>query len=110
MGRPQIQNKGGVKEGDRSRGSDDVSDTREAVQDQFAALGSDAAELGRVVSQAVKAELSHLREKGVQVKHRLEENLGDVEGTVSDAVRSSPIRSLAIAAGVGLVIGMIARR
>jgi len=51
-----------------------------------------------------------LRAKGEEAVETLRENARDIEAQITSNVREKPITSLAIAAGVGFLFALIARR
>ena len=51
-----------------------------------------------------------LRAKGEEAVESLRENARDIEAQITASVREKPVTSLAIAAGVGFLFALIARR
>ena len=51
-----------------------------------------------------------LRAKGEETVESLRQNARDIEAQITENVREKPISSLAIAAGVGFLFALIARR
>ena len=72
-----------------------------------AAIGDKSA---RTARQAAGAKAEELRAQGEAAFQELRDNALDYEKQVADAVREKPLTSLAIAAGVGYLFALIARR
>ncbi|QDY99816.1 DUF883 family protein [Nitratireductor mangrovi] len=85
-----------------------------ALREELATVKSLLAGSGeRSASAAKKAAASaarHLREEGEAAIEELRANTKDIEAQLVANVRRKPVTSLAIAAGVGFLIALIARR
>ena len=78
-----------------------------ALTRQLKSLGEKSASTAR---KAANEGVEQLRAKGEARLSDLRETADDVEERVSKSVREKPITSLAIAAGVGFLFAMLARR
>lgn len=70
---------------------------------QIAALRADLAKIASQAGDTIGAEVS-------DAGRRIEQGARDVRATATTAVLDHPLASVAIAAGVGFLVGMIARR
>ena len=82
----------------------------EPVKQQASAVGEELRELGTRTKEAAAQELQIARQRGEQYLAEGKEQLDDWERSVTRAVREHPLRSLAYAAGAGLLLGVLARR
>ncbi len=87
-----------------------VRAAREAVKEQAGTVGEDVRELASLVRDEVRAELARVQAQGKETVESARRRVKDAESSLADAVREHPVRSMAYAAGIGLVLGMIARR
>jgi ElaB/YqjD/DUF883 family membrane-anchored ribosome-binding protein len=60
--------------------------------------------------QDVEALTSSIKSAGDHQLHRAQDKAGETLHSVEDAVRRDPLTSLGIAAGIGLVLGMVISR
>lgn len=86
------------------------SPARAAVGEQVSTLGHDVRELGRLTREAVREELANYRERGEHVLEGVRERRDELQGSLRNSVRENPVRSLAYAAGAGLLLGFCLRR
>jgi ElaB/YqjD/DUF883 family membrane-anchored ribosome-binding protein len=101
--------------------SEDLETTEPKAGDRFRAqsgtVREEVRELGRVTRDAAQEKLDGARQTAEEVyqqgRQKAEELLdqgkrkaGDVEDQVVDYIREKPLKALAIAAGVGLVLGV----
>lgn len=82
----------------------------EDLAQHVAQLREDVARLSEALLDRGKDKAASLRERGEQSLDALVKQAGAAEHHVEDAVRNNPIQSLAIAAGLGLLIGYMTRR
>ncbi|MEQ8335585.1 hypothetical protein [Nisaea sp.] len=91
------------------------------IEAQLAALRADLSALADSVSGLGKSKAGDLKQRGDDAAakiaanssaaaKRVKEDLDRIEEGVSTNVRARPIRSLAIAAGIGLAVGYLVRR
>lgn len=77
------------------------------VLNDFAELKKDMSKLADAATKAVRREVRSAKEQLVDARHSLEERAqGSIE-TVTENVRERPFASIGLAAGVGLVIGLL---
>lgn len=101
--------------------SSDLEPTEPKAKDRFRAqsgtVKDEVRELGRVTRDAAQEKLDGARQAAEEVyqqgRKKAEDLLdqskrkaGDVEDQVVDYIREKPLKALAIAAGVGLVLGV----
>lgn len=72
-------------------------------------LKEDLNKFGKVSQKLVDDSLEGVRENLSDYYHKSQEKLMQVEKKVEGAIRQYPLRSLAAAAGVGFLIGLIRR-
>ena len=77
------------------------------VKAQLAGSGERSAKAAR---KAAASGRDHLREQGEAALEDLRANAKDIEAQLVETVRRKPVTSLAIAAGVGFLFALIARR
>ena len=76
-----------------------VSETRE-----------DIAEIGHLAKETVQDKFHELKDRATEKYGEGKDKVQELEATVARKVRESPMKSVLIAAGVGLVLGYIWRR
>lgn len=89
---------------------DDIAELRAevaALAKQIGALGEKSVNTAR---RAAAEGVEQLRSQGEAKFAELREKTDDIEAQVTATVREKPITSLAIAAGVGFLFALIARR
>lgn len=93
----------------------------EDIESQLEALRADISTLANSVSGLGQSKVGDLKQRGEEVATKIAENssaaakrvkddLDRIEKNVSTGVRAKPIRSIAIAAGLGLAVGYLIRR
>ena len=91
------------------------------IEAQLEALRSDLSDLTNSVSDLGRSRTSDLKHRGEEAMAKIAESssaaakrvkndLDRIEKGVSTGVRAKPIRSIAIAAGLGLAVGYLVRR
>ncbi len=90
--------------------SEALESKRAALREQAEALRADAREFGRLSKEAAREEYERARQAGHEVMHGARDRYDSLEESLVESVRENPLRSLAYAAGVGLVLGILARR
>jgi len=78
---------------------DKVSETRDNIVD-----------MGHLAKDAVQEKYHELRERASEKYSEGKEKMHDLEESLVRSVRESPMKSVLIAAGVGLALGFIWRR
>lgn len=88
----------------------DLAELREQVAEltkQLAAVGEKSVSTAR---RAASEGVEQLRSQGEAKLSELRDTANDFEARVTETVREKPVTSLAIAAGIGFLFAMIARR
>lgn len=85
------------RSGDKLR--DKLSETRENIAD-----------MGHLAKEAVTDKLHELKDRASVKYDEGKERLREYQDQLTDSVRESPMKSVLIAAGVGLLLGMWVRR
>ena len=101
------------KAGDGARRPDLEADIEQLKAD-IAKLAKQVAETGEhaygTARRAAAEGVEQLRAQGEAALERLRANAKDIEAQITDTVREKPVTSLAIAAGVGFLFALLARR
>lgn len=82
----------------------------EDLEKQIAKLQDDVADLTKALGAVGKEKLASVRERGEDVLEEAGFQLREVEAQTASYVRSHPIQALAIAAGLGLLVGFLTRQ
>ncbi|MEO9902139.1 DUF883 C-terminal domain-containing protein [Nisaea sp.] len=101
--------------------ANETSAKSDDIEAQLEALRADLAALADSVSGLGQSKAGDLKQRGEEVAAKIAENssaavkrvkndLDRIEKNVSTGVRAKPIRSIAIAAGLGLAVGYLVRR
>lgn len=80
------------------------------IEDKIARIRTDIADLGKSVVGYGSDKADDLKAASEDVLTQLKGELATLEHQVSSHVRQNPLRSLAIAAGAGVLIALLARR
>ena len=91
-------------------GTDATRPSIEPVKQQAQAVGEELSQLGRVSTELAKEELAAVRERGTQVVEAAKDQAVQLEDSLVQCVRKQPMKSLAYAAGAGILFGFLARR
>jgi len=105
----------------KGKGLEQTSANVEELSVQIEKLRTDLSELTRTVGTiattgareartAVRDRVAHAGAEGREALHRAEDRIRAYGDEAGDYVRRNPVQSLAIAAGLGLVIGFLTRR
>jgi ElaB/YqjD/DUF883 family membrane-anchored ribosome-binding protein len=81
-----------------------------ALREQTERVLSEARELGSVAAHATSEKLDTAKERGRALLSRTKDESLKARDGLEDIVRSHPMRSLLIAAGVGAVLAVMFRR
>ena len=79
----------------------------EALRDKTKEVGGNLKEIGNLLRDAVEDKLGNLRESASDVGRRGREQAMEYRSDVEDFVRNDPVKSIAIAAGVGFLLGIL---
>jgi len=78
----------------------------DALRDKTKEIGGNLKEIGNLLREAVEDKLGNLRESASEAGRRGRETALEYRSDVEDYVRNDPKKSLAIAAGVGFLLGI----
>lgn len=78
-----------------------------ALVQQFQTTGEHSYGAAR---RAATEGVDHLRAQGEAAIESLRANVGDLEKQITQSVREKPVTSIAIAAGIGFLFALLARR
>ena len=93
-----------------SGSSADQGSTVDRLREQSRNVRADLQDLGRLAKDATVEKVGEARQAAAEYYEKGAERAGDLERELTDYVRRYPLRSLGIAAGVGALIGLLARR
>lgn len=80
------------------------------LKEHFAQLRDDVRGISEALGKVAKSKAADLGEQGRAATEDLRARARNVEESATDYVRSHPMQSMAIAAGLGLVVGFLSRR
>ncbi len=86
------------------------SSEREALKQKVVAAKEAVADLAGEAKRYASGRMSDLRGHAVDWAHDAKEKAGNANEAVTGFVRRNPYKSLAIAAGVGLIAGLLIKR
>ncbi len=102
------------KPGDGTRSISDLEADIQLLKADIEVLTQQLARTGQhgvgAARRAATQGAEQLKAKGEEVVESLRENARDVEAQITQSVREKPVTSLAIAAGVGFLFALLARR
>lgn len=87
-----------------------IATLREEISKLSAQIASSGERSYGAARKIASEGVDHLKAQGEAAVHRMRANAEDIEAQVIASVREKPVTSLAIAAGIGFVFAMIARR
>jgi ElaB/YqjD/DUF883 family membrane-anchored ribosome-binding protein len=97
-----------------ARTADDLAADIEQLKADIAKLAEQLQETGQhsygAARRAAAEGVDQLKAQGEAAMENLRARANDLEGQISDSVREKPLTSLAIAAGVGYLFALLARR
>ncbi len=82
----------------------------EELKDTAVQVGRDVLELGGAVRDVAHEKLDNLRDHAADVVKHGREKAGEWEKGLETYIKTNPIRSLLMAGGAGLLIGLLWRR
>jgi ElaB/YqjD/DUF883 family membrane-anchored ribosome-binding protein len=86
------------------------ADSVEQLRTQAARVKEDVQELGHVAREVAREKFHEMRAQADGYVKAGTEKAKQWEKSFEDQIREHPLRSVAIAAGVGLVVGLLLRR
>ena len=81
--------------------------SRERLRDKLSETRENIVDMGHLAKDAVSEKLHELRDRASEKYDEGKEKLHDFEESLVKSVRQSPMKSVLIAAGVGLAIGCL---
>lgn len=81
-----------------------------ADRDHAAAIGDAVSRQARAARRALNAKVSELSDQGGELADAARAQASDLQDALEAYVIENPIRSVVIAAGVGLILGAMSRR
>lgn len=82
----------------------------EDLSQQMEQLRSDVAEISKTLGDLGRSQVTELRSRAEKGAAEMRDRARDVEHQAEDYIREHPLQSLAIAAGLGLLVGWLTRR
>ncbi len=93
----------------RTSGSD-TERTTSQLKDQMETLKEDMGQMGRLAKTAAAEKVDEMRERAREVVSAGREKTVKYEDALLEKVRTHPLQTVAVAAGVGFVLGFLTRR
>jgi ElaB/YqjD/DUF883 family membrane-anchored ribosome-binding protein len=84
--------------------------TPDKFRDKLAETRDNIVDMGHIAKDAVQDKLHDLKEGAADKYEQGKEKLQSLEKTLERRVRESPMKSVLVAAGIGLALGIIWRR
>jgi ElaB/YqjD/DUF883 family membrane-anchored ribosome-binding protein len=84
--------------------------TRDKLRDKLSETRENLADMGHLAKEAVHDKFQDLKGRAAEGYERGKEKVHEWEDSLVRTVRSSPMKSLLVAAGVGLAFGFLCRR
>jgi ElaB/YqjD/DUF883 family membrane-anchored ribosome-binding protein len=83
---------------------------KEQLQDKVAETRDDVLELGALAKKAARETLHDVKEGAEDLYEKGQEKMGDLGSAMRRRIQNEPVKSLLVAAGIGLVLGFVLRR
>ena len=83
---------------------------QDKFRDKLTETRENIADMGHLAKETVQDKLHELKDRAAESYADGKEKLQDIEKSLARHVRESPMKSVLIAAGVGLVLGVLWRR
>jgi len=87
-----------------------ATSTAEQLRSQTEAVREDLGQLGRLAKQAAREKLDEAREAAADYYDHTRKKADEFETQLADYVRTKPLKSILIAAGVGALFGILISR
>ena len=94
----------------REQGRDRVAQVQERAQEMGAQVRDWAQEKGSQIKEGAQEAMQQVGTSVSQLADRGRETMGQLGEGLEDRIRSKPLQSVLIAAGVGLLLGLIWKR
>ena len=104
--RPQ----GTTQEPGRTPAADRASDMREQIRERGAQVQERAQEMGSQVKEGAQEAMQQVGASASQIAEMGRDTMNEFEEGLEDRIRSKPLQSVLIAAGVGMLLGLIWKR
>lgn len=75
------------------------------MRKQARKITQDVSQMGKIARDVAEETLGQLRESATEYKDQGLDKIQEVERTIEDYIRERPIKTILIAAGVGLLLG-----
>lgn len=86
------------------------SSSREKLRDKLSETRENIVDMGHLAKEAVQDKFHDLKDRATDQYERGREKVHEWEEGLARTVRSAPMKSVLVAAGVGLVLGFLWRR
>lgn len=84
--------------------------TRDKLRDKLSETRENIVDMGHIAKDAVQDKFQDLKGRAADQYERGKDKVQEWEDSLLTTVRSSPMKSLLVAAGVGLAFGFLCRR
>ena len=91
-------------------GKQQMSTTSDRLAEQALEVKNDLQEMGQTVRDAAQEKLGHVGEKAAEYYEQGRDSVHGVACACEQFVRQRPLRAVLIAAGVGLLLGLLWKR
>ncbi len=88
----------------------DMPRSKEKLRDKLTETRDNIADVGHLAKEAATDSFHALRERASTSYDEGKEKLGEYRDQLADTVREAPMKSVLIAAGIGLALGFLWRR
>jgi ElaB/YqjD/DUF883 family membrane-anchored ribosome-binding protein len=88
----------------------DMPRQKEKIRDKLTDVRDHIADVGHIAKEAVTDSFQSLRDRASTKYDEGKEKLGEYRDHLAETVRESPMKSVLIAAGIGLALGFLWRR
>ncbi len=99
-------NQGQEKQGNAA-GAAQLRDTAQKIGEDLRNMGSQVRDQAHQVKDQAQQKYNELRDQAGQYYEQGKQRAQEWEGTLEDYVREQPVKSLLIAAGVGVLLGVL---
>ncbi|MGD0770156.1 MAG: hypothetical protein ABSB42_18390 [Tepidisphaeraceae bacterium] len=82
----------------------------EELRDKAVQVGKDVLEMGGAVRDVAEEQFDHMRDRASGYVKQGREKVEEWENGLESYIQDNPIRSLLLAAGAGLLVGLLWRR
>ena len=86
---------------------EELTDFRSQFRERKRELGADIRKLGKMTREMAEDSLEKLQERTKENYQEALKGLSGFEKTIEDRIQKDPLQSILIAAGIGIVFGML---